>query len=214
MRALLRRRFRIGLLFAYRSRMSTVEKLQADLEALKSQRAQVVEEGWCLQHCWLVQVKPGGTAQTNSKYWQVRSRQPLFNGKTLKHLKADEVEQYRAAIARGRQLKQIDRQIQNLQQQLGQETFTTDHLSRSLTATALKTPVPVLKGRDQRSVAAVAPPLNPVKFTDLTEQDRLVKEVLASSQALRASLRQSVALCRSSGARNTHLRSGYTQKPY
>jgi len=192
--------------------MSTLEELQSDLDALNTQRAQVVEGGWFLQHCWLVQVKPGGTAHTNCKYWQVRSRQPLFNGKTLKHLKADEVEDYRAAIERGRKLKQIDRQIEKLQQRLRQQTSTTDTLSHSLVSTPQETPlqIPMLAGGLERAMEESGKqPLNLEKFADLTEQERLVKEVLASSQTLRASLRQSVALCKQLGARNIDLRRGH-----
>jgi hypothetical protein len=46
-------------------------------------------------------------------------------------------------------------------------------------------------------------------FTDLTEQERLVKEVIAKSQALRASLRHSVAVGKLLGARIINLRSGH-----
>jgi hypothetical protein len=105
-------------LFVSLLKVYTREKLQSALVALNIERAQIKSEGWYLQHCWLVQVKPGGNARTNRKYWQVRSRQAMFDGKTLKHLRADEVEDYRAAINRGRQLKQIDRQIEKLQQRL------------------------------------------------------------------------------------------------
>lgn len=196
--------------------MSSFEKLQSDLDALNAQRAQIVGEGWFLQHCWLVQVKPGGTAHTDSKYWQVRSRQPLFNGKTLKHLKAEEVEDYRAAIARGRQLKQVDRQIEKLQQRLRQQTSITDTSrdtsSRSFPSSPQETPLqgPMLAGGSQRSSEeSVEQPPEPGKSTDLTEQERLVKEVLANSQALRASLRRSVALCKWLGARNIDLRKGH-----
>jgi hypothetical protein len=190
--------------------MSSSKKLQATLDDLNAQRAKIVGEGWFLQHCWLVQVKPGGTAHTDAKYWQVRSRQPLFNGKTLKHLKAEEVEDYRAAIARGRQITQIDRQIAKLQQRLSQQTFIADASSRALSSTPQETflSVPMLVGDSQRSPKeSVEQPL--VKLADLTEQERMVKEVLANSQALRASLRQSVALCKQLGARNINLRKGH-----
>lgn len=192
--------------------MSTLEKLQADLETLNAQRAQVVEEGWFLQHCWLVQVKPGGTAHTNSKYWQVRSRQPLFNGKTLKHLKADEVEDYRAAIARGRRLTQIDRQIEKLQQRLRQQTAIIGNLSHSLASAPPETPLqaPTPAGHLQQSTEEwVKQPRTLEKFTDLSEQERLVKTLLADSQVLRASLRRSIRLCRHLGARNIDLRKGH-----
>ena len=149
-------------------KMYTREKLQSALDALNIERAQIKSEGPYLQNCWLVQVKPGGNARTNRKYWQVRSRQAMFNGKTLKHLRADEVEDYRAAINRGRQLKQIDRQIEKLQQRLLALATTTQ---------------------------------SKVTFTDVDEQERLVKEVLAQSQNLRDLLRHS-------GVQNKLLRRG------
>ncbi|PSB16940.1 hypothetical protein C7B76_10695 [filamentous cyanobacterium CCP2] len=97
--------------------MNFLRSLKVDLEILQTERSNLISSGWCLQHCWLVQVKPGGTARTDRSYWQVRSSKALFDGKKLKHLKSDEVEDYQAAIERGRQLKQIDAQISQVQQQ-------------------------------------------------------------------------------------------------
>ncbi|KYC41720.1 hypothetical protein WA1_16935 [Scytonema hofmannii PCC 7110] len=189
--------------------MSTLKKLQSTLEALNTERAQVAGAGWFLQHCWLVQVKPGGTARTNCKYWQVRSRQPMFDGKTLKHLKPNEVEDYRVAIQRGRQLKHIDRQIEKLQQQLAQLTLTTDSLraASESSSAAHKPPlqIPILPTGDLQQ-AMKEQLLNQVKFTNLAEQERIVTEVLANSQALRASLRQAVARSKQLGVRNIDLR--------
>jgi hypothetical protein len=97
-----------------------LRELQAEQAALQAERATLMGQGQCLQNCWLVQVKPGGTARTNRQYWQVRSRQPLFDGKKLKHLKEFEVEAYQAAIERGRALKRLDSQLAKLQHQLRQ----------------------------------------------------------------------------------------------
>lgn len=97
--------------------MGLLERLKVDLEILQIERSNLVASGWYLQHCWLVQVQPGGTARTNRSYWQVRSRQAMFDGKKLKHLKAHEVEEYKAAIERGRQLERVDIQIRQIQQQ-------------------------------------------------------------------------------------------------
>ena len=176
--------------------MHTPEKLQSALDAVKTKRSQIADQGWYLQNCWLVQVKPGGNARTDHKYWQVRSRQPLFDGKNLKHLRADEVEAYKGAIERGRQLKQIDRQIDKLEQQLQQLTTTTDSLtSSSLTSsTPPKTPYqnPILpKESIKRSLPE--PPQPKLVFTNIAEQELLVQEVLAKSQALRNLLRHSRA---------------------
>jgi hypothetical protein len=188
--------------------MYAVEKLQSALDALNTKRSQIVGEGWYLQHCWLVQVKPGGNARTDRKYWQVRSRQPMFDGKTLKHLKLDEVEDYRAAIARGRQLKQIDRQIEKLQQQLEQLIATTDS-SRS-SSTPHETPLqnPILSTESiERSLEEQ--PQTTVRLTDLAEQERLVKQVLAKSQQLRDSLRQSGVVSQKLRTRYLNLRNGH-----
>lgn len=192
--------------------MYPLEKLQSAVDALNTKRSQIAGEGWYLQHCWLVQVKPGGNARTDRKYWQVRSRQPMFDGKTLKHLKPDEVEEYRTAIARGRQLKQIERQIEKLQQQLERLTTTTDTSSGSSgsLSTPPKTPLqnPILSTESfVRSLEGQ--PQSKVTFTDVTEQERLVQEVLAKSQALRASLRQSIALGKLLGAKNIDLSKGH-----
>lgn len=200
--------------------MYAVEKLQSALDALNTKRSQIAGEGWYLQHCWLVQVKPGGNARTDRKYWQVRSRQPMFDGKTLKHLKPDEVEDYKSAIARGRQLKQIDRQIKKLQQQLEQLIAKTTNTTRQTS--------PLVGENERGGEESHTPPSqtregelggldlsepNSIKckvmFTDLAEQERLVKEVLANSQVLRNSLRQSVALGKRLGARIIDLRKGH-----
>ncbi|KAB8321041.1 hypothetical protein SD81_005885 [Tolypothrix campylonemoides VB511288] len=224
--------------------MHTLEKLLSALDALNTERAGIAREGWYLQNCWLVQVKPGGNARTDRKYWQARSRQAIFDGKMVKHLKPNEVDDYKAAIARGRQLKEIDRQIEKLQQQLEQLTATTDSSNGSLgslsTRHETRVQIPMLPtdtlerspffaqkvsstnllpeaslpGNEAKLGSPKAPslegqPQSTVRFTDLTEQERLVKEVIAKSQALRASLRHSVAVGKLLGARIIDLRRGH-----
>lgn len=184
------------LLSAYES-MHLQEKLQLTLDALDRERSQIAAEGWYLQHCWLVQVKPGGNARTACKYWQVRSRKALFDGKKLKHLKPDLVEAYKVAIERGRRLDRIERQIEKLK--LQQLAVTTDSLN--LIAVTLPPSNLILDPGKQQPKEAPKIEL----FTNLTEQERLVKEALAKSQTLRASLRQSIMRCKAIGARNTLL---------
>ena len=188
--------------------MYTVEKLQSALDALNTKRSAISGEGWYLQHCWLVQVKPGGNARTDRKYWQVRSRQPMFDGKTLKHLKSDEVENYRVAIARGRQLKQIDRQIEKLQLRLEQLLATTN-ASRS-SSTPHETPLqnPILSTESLQELLE-GEPQSTLGLTDLAEQERIVKEVVAKSQELRTSLQKSAALNRRLRSGTVNVRNGH-----
>jgi hypothetical protein len=198
------------------------EKLQSALDALNTKRSQIAGEGWYLQHCWLVQVKPGGNARTDRKYWQVRSRQPMFDGKTLKHLKPHEVEDYKAAIDRGRQLKQIDRQIEKLQQQLEQLATTTNITGQTSPPTPLlqgegsnTPPFPTREGRsfsEELGGLGLSDPgsiESTTAFTDLAEQERLVKQVLAKSQQLRDSLRQSGVVSQKLRTRYLNLRNGH-----
>lgn len=190
--------------------MHTLKKLQSALNDLNGQRTRIAGEGWYLQNCWLVKVKPGGTARTEHQYWQARSRQPMFNGKTLKHLKPFEVDDYKAAIARGKQLKQIDSHIEKLQQQIEQLTAITHSAGSSsesreteqlITRVATDTSRQTLGWRDESTI----------RFTNLNEQDLLVKEVITKSQELRASLREALAFSKVLAAINLDLRNN---KPF
>jgi hypothetical protein len=192
--------------------MYAVEKLQSALDTLNAKRSQIAGEGWYLQHCWLVQVKPGGNARTDRKYWQVRSRQAMFDGKMLKHLKPDEVEDYKSAIARGRQLKQIDRQIEKLQQRFEQLIAKTNSSSGSSdsSSTPNKTPLqnPILSTESLQELLE-GQPQSTLGLTDLAEQERIVKEVLAKSQELRTLLQKSAAVNRRLRLGTVNVRNGH-----
>jgi hypothetical protein len=71
-----------------------------------------------LLDCWIAQSKPSGTARTEHAHWQLRSRKAQFGGKKSKYLKASEVRQYEEAIARGKELKRLEREIGALQQKV------------------------------------------------------------------------------------------------
>lgn len=176
--------------------METLEGLQSDLAALEARRARLISEGWSLQHCWLVQVKPGGTARTNRQYWQVRSRQAILDGnKKLKHLKPSEVEDYKAAIARGQQLKQIDRQISVLQQRLRQLSATAEQLSISFKPSQGKKrrqslTIPTTSSQQQVESGSLA--ARDV-LTKLEQPDVRAEHLITESEKLRALLQQSRA---------------------
>lgn len=76
-------------------------------------------------------------------------------------------------------------------------------------STAYKPPhqIPILPNGDLQQ-AVEKQPLKQLKFTNLAEQERFVKELLANGQTLRASLRQAVAFGKTLGARNIDLRKG------
>lgn len=93
--------------------------LLESLKALETEKARINGEGTVLFDCWLAASKPGGTAKTDKAHWQLRSRKPQFTGKKSKYLKVAEIGQYEAVIARGKQLKQLDRQIEALRQRIG-----------------------------------------------------------------------------------------------
>ena len=182
--------------------MLTLEELKTALEILDLERAKILSEGWYLQNCWLVQVRPGGTARTSRQYWQVRSRQAVFNGKMVKHVKDNELEDYKAAIDRGRQLKEIDRQIKKLQQQFNRLT-TSLHASEPYSpATQAATQTPELADR----LTGSGQPADAAELAELMEQDLLVKEIIANSQSLRASLQKSLAHSQALMAANQRLR--------
>lgn len=170
--------------------MSSLQKILSTLDTLVAQRTEIAGAGWFLQHCWLVQVKPGGTARTDCKYWQVRSRRPILEGKTLKHLKRDEVEDYRTAIERGRQIEQIDRQINRLQKQLQQLGPAVNSFNEPLEP--LSNPPTVLSTEDLQQ--PLERPPTSFQFKNLAEQELFVKELLSTTQTLRASLQGSAAL--------------------
>jgi type I site-specific restriction-modification system R (restriction) subunit len=193
--------------------MDTLEKLQSALDTLNKERTRIQSEGWYLQDCWLVQVKPGGTARTNRIYWQLRSRTAMFDGKKLKHLKQNEVDDYKAAIARGQQLKQIDRSIEKYSQQLEQLTAKT-YSRETSTPRNTPQPIPQLTTDNCEQKLFLCTTETTHGFTDLIAQENLVKEVIAKSQQLRVSLRHSLARSKALAAINLALRRSYTDSQY
>lgn len=193
--------------------MPTIEKLYSTLETLYGERAAILAEGWYLQDCWLVQVKPGGTARTNRRYWQVRSRKPLLDGKRVKQLKPADVPNYRQAIDRGRQLKRVDRQIEKLQKKLDQQTATSNSpsgLSKQVSPLAQPTiQIPELLSSPQPIELKPAWTMTPKA---LLEQELLVKETIASSQELRASLQKSMNHSKALMEHNQSLRDQATEQ--
>jgi hypothetical protein len=89
-----------------------------NLKALEAESSRIKQEGDVLFDCWLAESKPGGTARSSKAHWQLRSRKAQFGGKKSKYVKASEVGQYEAAIARGKQVKQLAQKTEALQKRI------------------------------------------------------------------------------------------------
>ncbi len=98
--------------------MTKYLELLESLKTLETEKARISGEGNVLLDCWLSESKPGGTARSQKAHWQLRSRKAQFNGKKSKYIKASDVGLYQAAIARGKQLRQLDQQIEALRQRI------------------------------------------------------------------------------------------------
>lgn len=88
--------------------------LPRSLPALKRKKEQIEQEGYLL-NCWIGTYRPGGTAKGKNSYCQLRSKEPLEHGKRTRHLKPEEIPQYRRLIENGRLLKKIERQMAYLE---------------------------------------------------------------------------------------------------
>lgn len=100
--------------------MNPFTAMLENLENLKAEKRQLEDQGAVLFECWIAESKPGGTARTKKAHYQLRSRQPQFGGKKSKYLKLDEVGEYRAAITRGKAIRQLEKQIEVLQKRIEQ----------------------------------------------------------------------------------------------
>jgi polyhydroxyalkanoate synthesis regulator phasin len=98
--------------------MPKLQDLQQELATLQAERTRISTEGEVLLDCWVAQSAAGGTARTGNLYWQVRSRHPIFDGKKSRYLKVSEVAEYEAAIACGKRIKALDKEIEKLQQRI------------------------------------------------------------------------------------------------
>jgi len=91
--------------------------LTAKLAELKAEIIAVRAEGEILTDARIDSSKPGGTTARGQPSTQFRLR---VKGQKARYLKAFEVAETRAAIARGKQLKQLEQEQQRVQAQLEQ----------------------------------------------------------------------------------------------
>jgi len=85
-----------------------------NLSALKREKERIEKEGFLLG-CRIVPYRPGGTAGGKNVYYQLRSAEPLDNGRCTRHLKTEEIGRYRQLIANGKKLRELKRHIAYLE---------------------------------------------------------------------------------------------------
>lgn len=90
-------------------------ELKARLTDLEAEITAVRAEGEILTDARIDSSKPGGTTVRGQPSTQYRLR---IKGQKARYLKASEVAETRAAIARGKRLKQLERQRQRVQVKL------------------------------------------------------------------------------------------------
>lgn len=101
--------------------MANQEALENRLDRLQALKSELESRG-ALQGCWIAQYRPAGTArfsqQTSTEYWQVRSREPIFDGRKTKHLNGQSLSTYRERVERGRELDKVEREIKKVEAKL------------------------------------------------------------------------------------------------
>lgn len=98
--------------------MDILEQLRAEIADLEEQATVIRQQGEYLQGVRLEKTPAGGTASINSKeeckYARLRAGRGrlLPNGKKSQYIKLNQIVRYDAAIARGKCLSRIEKQIE------------------------------------------------------------------------------------------------------
>ncbi len=104
-------------------------ELKAKLTDLEAKITAVQAEGEMLTDARIDSSKPGGTTARGQPSTQYRLR---MTGQKARYLRASEVAETKAAIARGKRLKQLERDRQRVQAQLDQLAATATELGLDL----------------------------------------------------------------------------------
>lgn len=104
--------------------METYKSLQAQLAKLESEKIRIAESGQCLKGVRLEKAAAGGSAskkmQQTYKYGRLRCGKggTLPNGAKSRYIPLAEIGQCEAAIARGKELTKIEKEITALRTKL------------------------------------------------------------------------------------------------
>ncbi|WP_458652037.1 hypothetical protein [Sivoneniella epilithica] len=104
--------------------MNRVDVLTAKLNALLTKATEIRESGECLQGVRLERAAAGGTASKQSqetyKYARLRcgKGKALANGSKSQYVSVKDIPHFEAAIARGKKLTKLEKQISQVQAKL------------------------------------------------------------------------------------------------
>lgn len=106
-----------------------LRKEQIELES----RIREIKAKPYFQDAWVGQCHSGGNARGNvATQYQLRSRQSIFNGKKSCYVKVNELEEARAAVKRGRELKKLERQLEQVNAQITRITLIAERTGLSM----------------------------------------------------------------------------------
>ncbi len=92
-----------------------LKKEQVELES----RIKEIKAQPHFQNAWIGQCRSGGNARGNvTTQYQLRSRQPIFDGKKSRYLKTYQLQEAKMAIERGRELTNLELRLKQVKTQL------------------------------------------------------------------------------------------------
>jgi hypothetical protein len=118
--------------------MNSLPELKAQLATLETQAAAIRGSGDCLQGLRLEKAAAGGTASeksiSNYKYGRLRAGKGklLSNGQKSQYVALAELGNVEAAIARGRELSKVEKEIKKVQSKCDRIAATAERLGLSL----------------------------------------------------------------------------------
>lgn len=105
--------------------MHSYQSLRDEIASLEVRHAEIRSQGDVLQDSWIERTAAGGAARgvgnDLGRYATLRSRKiELQPGRKSKYIPIAQVAKYEAALARGRELKQVEKRLKELRDRLSQ----------------------------------------------------------------------------------------------
>lgn len=99
--------------------MATLSELKLQLEELETRIEEVKESGNALFDCRIDSSRPGGAGHSGNVQYRLRYSSAQSDGKKTRYLSQHEnIAEYRDAIARGKQLRKLEKQRESVTQKI------------------------------------------------------------------------------------------------